>query len=228
MKIYILTLFPEMFSGFIKESILARAAEKKLIEIKTFNLREWGNGPRGQVDDTPYGGGAGMVLKVDVVARALREIQTMLTKDDTKPKTILMTPQGKKFDQSLAKELAERGQDLILVCGHYEGFDERIRDFVDAEVSLGDFVLTGGEIAAAAVTDAVVRLLPGVLGKEDSFREESFEENLLEYPHYTRPEEFEGQKVPNILLSGNHAQIAAWRKEESLKRTQQRRPDLLK
>lgn len=224
MKITILTLFPEMFEGFMRESILGRAQKNGLVEIKAVNLRDWGLGKHKSVDDTPYGGGAGMVLRVDVVAKAIEDLKTK----NSKLKTILMTPQGEKFTQAKAKELSTEKNDLLLVCGHYEGFDERIRNYVDAEISIGDYVLTGGELAAAVVTDAVARLIPGVLGADESSVFESFENNLLEYPHYTRPEEYEGEKVPEVLKSGNHAQIKKWRHEESKKRTITRRPDLQK
>lgn len=224
MKITILTLFPDMFSGFLTQSILGRAQKNGLLNIETVNLRDWGVGKHKQVDDTPYGGGAGMVLKVDVVAKAIQSLKTK----NPKAKVILMTPQGQTFSQKLAQDLASSKKDLILICGHYEGFDERIRNYVDEEISIGDYVLTGGELAAAVVADAVVRLLPGTLGKDESSIDESFSQNLLEYPHYTRPEEYEGEKVPEILLSGNHAEISRWREKESLERTKKRRPDLLK
>lgn len=224
MKITILTLFPEMFPGFFSESILGRAQRNGLIDIITVNLRDWGLGNHKQVDDTPYGGGAGMVLKVDVLVKAISDLKSK----NKSAKVILMTPQGKKFNQEIAKRMAGKGEDLILVCGHYEGFDERIREYVDAEISIGDYVLTGGELAAAVVTDAVARLIPGVLGKEASHQNESFEDNLLEYPHYTRPEIYEGKKVPDVLLSGNHAEIEKWRKEQATERTKLRRPDLSK
>lgn len=229
MKITILTLFPKMFDGFLSESIIGRAQKDGKIEIKVANLRDWGLGKHKQVDDTPYGGGAGMVMRVDVVAKAIHD--TKLKAKSKKLKVILMTPQGEKFNQNKAKELAgdlaSGSGDLILICGHYEGFDERIRDYVDEELSVGDYVLTGGELGAAIITDAVVRLLPGVLGKEESHQKESFENNLLEHEHYTKPEEFEGKKVPEVLLSGHHAKIDEWRQERSLKRTKKRRPDLL-
>jgi tRNA (guanine37-N1)-methyltransferase len=224
MKITILTLFPEMFSGFLSESIIGRAQKNKIVSIKAEQLRKWGLGVHKQVDDTPYGGGAGMVLKVDVVVKAIKQLKTK----NLKSKVILLTPQGEKFNQKKARELAEKKGDLILVCGHYEGFDERIRDYVDEEISIGDYVLTGGEIGAAVLTDAIVRLLPGVLGKEESHQNESFEQVTLEHPHYTRPEEFEGKKVPEVLLSGHHAEISKWRREEAIKRTKKRRPDLFK
>lgn len=226
MKIIILTLFPGMFEGFLTESIVGRAQKSSLLEIQIVNLREWGIGKHKSVDDAPYGGGVGMVLSVDVVASAIHEMK--LRFKNKKVKTILLTPQGAKFNQAKAKELAVTNQDLILICGHYEGFDERIRDYVDVEISIGDYVLTGGELAAAVVTDAVARLLPGVLGKAESYQSESFEEGLLEYPQYTRPEEFEGKTVPEVLKSGNHAKITEWRKTQALKKTQKYRPDLLK
>jgi tRNA (guanine37-N1)-methyltransferase len=220
MKITILTLFPNMFQGFLSESMIGRARKNGIVEIEIADLRKWGEGKHLTVDDSPYGGGAGMVLKVDILAQALRELKTK------KAKIILLTPQGQKFNQKIARAMAKEKGDLILVCGHYEGFDERIRSLVDEELSIGDYVLTGGELPAAVVADAVVRLLPGVLGKEESHLSESFEDNLLEYPQYTRPEEFEGQKVPEVLLSGNHAEIEKWRKAEAEKRTEKRRPDL--
>jgi tRNA (guanine37-N1)-methyltransferase len=212
MKFIIITLFPEMFEGPLSESILKRATEKGLIEFEFLNLRDFGLGPRKQVDDTPYGGGAGMVLRVDVMEKA---IEAAKSKSEAS-RVILMTPQGKTFRQPKAKELATANRDLILIAGHYEGFDERIRDLVDDQVSIGDFVLTGGELPAMVVIDAVSRLIPGVLGKEESFEEESHStEGIVEYPHYTRPEEFRGKNVPQILLSGNHAKIAEWRKDQS-------------
>jgi tRNA (guanine37-N1)-methyltransferase len=223
MKIIILTLFPEMFQGFLAESILGRAQKAGIVDIQIANLRDWGEGKRKTVDDTPYGGGAGMVLRVDIVAAAIKDLKAK----SPNCKTILMTPQGKKFDQKIARKLANEHSDLLLICGHYEGFDERIRDYVDGEISIGDYVLTGGELAAAVVTDAVVRLLPGALGKDESSEKETFEDNLLEYPQYTRPEEYEGNKVPEVLKSGNHPEIEKWRQAEALKRTTSRRPDLL-
>jgi tRNA (guanine37-N1)-methyltransferase len=235
MKITILTLFPEMFKGFLTESILGRAQKNGLLEIETVNLRDWGLGKHKSVDDTPYGGGAGMVLRVDVVAEAINDIKSKVNGPWPEPgtgrqklKVILMSPQGQIFKQSVTKDLLNANCDLLFVCGHYEGFDERIRDYVDMELSIGDYVLTGGELAAAVITDAVARLIPGVLGKEESHQSESFEDNLLEYPHYTRPEEFEGKTVPEVLKGGHHAEIQKWRIAEATKRTQKRRPDLLK
>lgn len=218
MRIDILTIFPEMFPEVLHSSIIGRAQRKNLIKIKLHNLRDWTKDKHKSVDDKPFGGGAGMVMKVDVVDRALQSLPSGYK--------ILLTPQGKVFNQPLAKKLSQKNH-LILVCGHYEGFDERIRSLVDEEISIGDYVLTGGEIPAMTVVDAVVRLLPGVIEAE-SLKDESFSQNLLEYPQYTRPEEYKKMKVPAILLSGNHEKIKQWREQESLKRTKQRRADLLK
>ena len=226
MIIDILTLFPKMFDGFLTESLISRAIKNRLIKIKIWDLRKFSRDKHQTVDDRPYGGGPGMVLRIDIVARALQNLKKLQTKN-YKLKTILLTPQGKTFNQRKALSLS-RLSNLILICGHYEGFDERIRRLVDLEISIGDFVLTGGEIPAQTVIDAVVRLIPGVVGKEESLKEESFSQNLLEYPQYTRPENFRGQKVPSVLLSGDHQKIAAWRKNQSLKKTHQQRPDLLK
>jgi tRNA (guanine37-N1)-methyltransferase len=224
MKITILTLFPEMFGGFLSESMIGRAQKNNLLIIDLVNLRDFGLGKHKSVDDTPYGGGAGMVLRVDVVAEAIKEVK----KKNKGAKVILMSPQGATFSQQKAETLATGDNDLILVCGHYEGFDERIRDYVDEEISIGDYVLTGGELAAATIVDAVARLIPGVLGKEESFQSESFSDSLLEYPQYTRPEEYEGKKVPEILKGGNHAEIEKWRQEKAKEKTKKRRPDLIR
>ncbi|HEV8601243.1 MAG TPA: tRNA (guanosine(37)-N1)-methyltransferase TrmD [Patescibacteria group bacterium] len=225
MKFIILTLFPEAFESYFSISLIQRALKNKLIKIELRNLRDWGIGPHRSVDDRPYGGGAGMVLKVDVVARALKSLK--IKKGQKGQMVALMTPQGKVFNQTVAKKLSKL-KTLVLICGRYEGFDERIRQLVDLEISLGDFVLTGGEIPAMAVVDATARLLAGVVGKEASLSEESFSSNLLEYPHYTRPEIFKEMKAPKVLLSGNHAAIKTWRQKQSLLKTKKRRPDLLK
>jgi tRNA (guanine37-N1)-methyltransferase len=242
MKITILTLFPKMFEGFLTESIIGRAIKDGKIEIEITDLREWGLGKHLQVDDTPYGGGAGMVLRPDVVVNAIKDLSTNQQKTSNKQiqnskykirntKVILLTPQGQVFSQNRAKELAQYLiqdiSNLLLVCGHYEGFDERIREYVDEEISIGDYVLTGGELGAAVITDAVIRLLPGVLGKEESHQKESFEGGTLEHEQYTKPVEYDGKKVPDILLSGHHANIEKWRTENSKTRTEKRRPDLL-
>lgn len=221
MRIDIITLFPDMFTGPLTESIVKRAVADHKLEIVLHNLRDYALDKHGTVDDSPYGGGAGMVLKVDVMDRAIQAVVA----DGPKPHIVLMTPQGRVFKQAIARELAQHER-LLLICGHYEGFDERIRSLVDEELSIGDYVLTGGELAAMVVTDAVVRLMPGVLGKDESSAEESHENDLLEYPHYTRPEEYRGQKVPTELLSGNHALIKSWRENQAKARTAERRPDL--
>lgn len=223
MRFNIITLFPETISALSSFSILKRATEREIISIAAYNLRDFGLGKRKQVDDTPYGGGAGMVLRVDVLAKAIAKVR----EDDSKTKVILITPKGQRFSQPIAKELAKE-ESLALVCGHYEGFDERVRDLVDLELSLGDFVISGGELGAAIIVDAVARLVPGVLGNEESAGQESFENNLLEYPQYTKPEEFQGQKVPPVLLSGHHAEIVKWRKHQAEELTKKRRPDLKK
>lgn len=216
----IISLFPGSFEQFLQSSIIGRAQKKGLVTINLRNLRDFATDHYGSVDDKPYGGGVGMVLRVDIVAEAIKSVR----KDESY--VILLTPQGEVFNQAKAQKLSEKTH-LILVAGHYEGFDERIRDIADLELSIGDFVLTGGELPAAVVTEAVVRLLPGVLGKDESLVTESFSEGLLEYPQYTRPEQWAGKKVPPVLLSGNHAEIAKWRAEQSRTRTKTRRPDLI-
>ena len=222
LRIDILTLFPEMFDGFVSTSIVGRAISRELAEIHVTNIRDFATDSYGSVDDAPFGGGPGMVLKCQPVFDAVESVR----KQGEAGKVIMLTPQGRPFDQKTAARLAGE-QRLILLAGHYEGFDERIRrHLADAEVSVGDFVLSGGEVAAMAVTDAVVRLLPGALGKDESTHEESFSDGLLEYPQYTRPREFRGWSVPEILLNGDHAKIAAWRNEQAELRTRQRRPDL--
>lgn len=213
MKIDIITLFPTMFEGPFAASMLKKAQDKKLLSINYVDLRQFGKGPHRQVDDTPYGGGDGMVLKADVVVPAIEKIRTNQTM------VILLTPQGETYSQPTARKLS-KGTHLVLVCGHYEGFDERIRSFADMQISIGDYVLTGGEIPAMVIVDSVARLIPGVLGGEKSALEESFSKGkTLEYPHYTRPEDFRGIKVPKVLLSGNHAEIARWRTSKSRKQT---------
>jgi tRNA (guanine37-N1)-methyltransferase len=224
LHIAVLTLFPGMFDGVLGESILKLALERNLVTIELFNLRDWGHGARRTVDDRPYGGGPGMVLQPEPVFAAVEKI----TGGKDGWHVILLTPQGRRYTQHIAEELAGK-ENLLLVCGHYEGFDERVRTGLPVdEISVGDYVTTGGEIPAMAVIDTVVRQIPGVLGNEFSTSEESFSEGLIEYPQYTRPPEFRGMKVPEVLLSGNHAEIAKWRHEQSLERTRTRRPDLLK
>jgi len=219
MKIDILTIFPNMFEGFINESIIKRAIDKKLVEINIHNIRDYSKDPHKKVDDYGFGGGAGMVLMPQPIFDAVEDLK----KEDSK--VILMTPQGIKHNQKNAYELSKEAH-LIIICGHYEGFDERIRSIVDLELSIGDFVLTGGEIPAMAISDSIIRLIDGVIEKE-SHVNDSFNDNLLDYPVYTHPSDFRGMKVPDVLLSGHHANIAKWRLEEQLKRTEERRPDLL-
>ena len=219
MKIDILTLFPSMFAGFINESIIKRAIEKKLVEINIHNIRDYSTDPHKKVDDYGFGGGKGMVLMPQPIFDAVVSLKT------SDSKVILMTPQGIKYNQEKAYELKDE-KHLIIICGHYEGFDERIRSIVDLEISIGDFVLTGGEIPAMAISDSIIRLLDGVIEKE-SHVFDSFNDNLLDYPVYTHPSDFKGMKVPDVLLSGHHANINNWRKEEQIKRTKERRPDLL-
>jgi tRNA (guanine37-N1)-methyltransferase len=219
-RIDIITLFPGMFAGPFGESIIARAVDAGVVEIRLHNLRDWTTDRHRTVDDTPYGGGAGMVLKPEPLFAAIEAVR------GEDGYVILTTPQGEVFRQELAAELAGKPH-LVLVCGHYEGVDERVREHaVDRELSVGDYVLSGGELPAMVIVDAVVRLLPGALGSPESTAEESHSAGLLEYPHYTRPAEFRGWRVPEVLLSGNHAAIARWRREQSVRRTIERRPDL--
>lgn len=220
MKIKILTLFPVMFEGILSESIIKRAIQKKIVEIEVIDMRTYSLDKHHHVDDTPYGGGAGMVLAVDVVHRALK---ANCNEDSFK---IMMTPQGKQYNQKCAVELSKHSE-LVLLCGHYEGFDERIRDYVDLELSIGDYVLTGGEIASMVVLDSVVRLLENAI-KQESYEEDSFSMGLLEYPQYTRPLVYDGKTVPEVLVNGNHKLIAEYRKKEALRKTYKRRPELLK
>ncbi len=225
MKISILTLFPEMFQGVFDHSILKIAKEKNLVSINFINIRDFGIGKHKLVDDTPYGGGAGMIMRVDVIASALAEIRNEKSKMRNQ-RVILLDPQGKTYNQKKAKTLAKIDH-LIFLCGRYEGVDERVRDLVDEEISVGDYILTGGEIPTITIIDSVIRLLPGVITKE-STENESFSTSLLEYPQYTRPPIFNGKKVPDILLSGDHKKILEWREAEALKKTKKRRPDLLR
>lgn len=222
MNIHVLSLFPDMFSGVFGASILKKAQEKNAVKLEVTDIRTFSGNKHNQVDDYPYGGGAGMVLKPEPMFSAVEAICA-----GKQPRIILMCPQGERFTQKKAEELSQE-KELVFLCGHYEGYDERIRQhLVTDEISIGDFVLTGGELGAMTVIDSVVRLLPGVLGQEDSHIQDSFSTGLLEHPHYTRPAEFRGMKVPDVLLSGNHAKIEQWREEQSLKRTFERRPDLL-
>lgn len=222
MLISIITLFPEVFDPILNTSILKRAQEKGKVSFGLVNLRDFGEGKHKVVDDRPYGGGAGMVLKADILLKALSSIL------NRKSYTILMSASGVPYKQQKAKELSKLDH-LIIICGHYEGVDQRFIDkYVDEEISIGDYVLTGGEVPAMVLVDSIARLIPGVLEKEEATEEESFSKSLLEYPHYTRPEVFEGLKVPQVLLSGDHAEIEKWRREKSLEKTKSVRPDLLK
>lgn len=233
MKIDILTLFPEMFEGPFSSSIIKRAQEKNLVSISIHSLRDWGLGKRKTVDDRPFGGGTGMILMIEPIYNALADLtRNSLTRNS---KTVLLTPRGKVLNQNTSRKLSKIDH-LIFVCGHYEGMDERVQNLVDEEISIGDYILTGGELPAMVVTDSVIRLIPGVLEKSDATKLESFCLNdsnhlkgkkLLEHPQYTRPTEFKGWKVPEILLSGNHQKIAEWRRQEAKKLTEKRRPDLV-
>ncbi|MFP4973948.1 tRNA (guanosine(37)-N1)-methyltransferase TrmD [Paenibacillus sp. CN-4] len=227
MRIDVLTLFPDMCESVFGTSILGKAREKGLVSLQAVNFRDYSGNKHGSVDDTPYGGGGGMVLKPDPIFHAVEDLPGMSEEGGVKPRVILMCPQGRPYNQRIAEELAQESH-LIFICGHYEGYDERIREYlVTDELSIGDYVLTGGELPALTVIDSVVRLLPGALGNETSAVTDSFSTGLLEYPHYTRPAEFRGWKVPDVLLSGHHAQIDSWRREQALRRTLERRPDLL-
>ena len=228
MRVDVVTLFPELFGAFLTTSLVGRAVVSGVVDVRLRDLRDFGIGRHKSVDDTPYGGGSGMVMRVDCLVACLESLDADAPGGE-RARRVLLTPQGRPFRQSVAHELAaERA--IALVCGRYEGFDERMRSHVDDEISLGDFVMTGGEVAAMAIVEATVRLLPGVLGNEHSSVEESHSPasgGLLEYPQYTRPAEFRGQRVPDVLVSGDHAKIARWRSEQSDARTRARRPDLL-
>jgi tRNA (guanine37-N1)-methyltransferase len=221
LAIDILTLFPEMFAGPFRESMIRLAKKKGLVKIRVHNLRRWARDKHRSCDDKPYGGGAGMVMMVEPVHDALSRL-----KAGGEAQVILLSPQGERFDQAVAWDLS-RQKRLIFICGHYEGVDERIRaHYVDREISVGDFILTGGELPAMCLVDSLVRLVPGVVGNKDSIQHESFQEGLLECPHYTRPRDFRGLSVPEVLLSGDHKKVAEWRKKQSLARTKEKRPDL--
>ncbi len=220
MKIDILSIFPEMFTGFLNTSIIKRAISSNKVSIEVHNFRDYSTDKHGRVDDYPYGGGAGMVLMCEPIFNAIDKLR----QEDTL--VIMLSPSGVTFKQEMAVKLAKECRHIILLCGHYEGFDERIKSIVDMEVSIGDYVLTGGEIPAMAITDAITRLLPGVIS-ENSLESESFNDNLLDYPNYTRPEEFRGMRVPEVLLSGHHKNIDSYRLEERIKRTKEKRADLV-
>jgi tRNA (guanine37-N1)-methyltransferase len=222
MRIDILTLFPNMFTGFLSESIMKRALDNKLLEVNLIDFREFSDSKHKKVDDYPFGGGAGMVLNVQPVVDALRSIEGYES-----ALKIMMSPQGCTLNQNKAYHLSTLDH-LIILCGHYEGYDERIRDYFDIEISIGDYVLTGGELGAMVLIDSVSRLISGVLNKDESHENDSFSHHLLEHPHYTRPREFEGKTVPEVLVNGNHKLIDEWRLNESIKKTKERRPDLYK
>ncbi|MEC0269453.1 tRNA (guanosine(37)-N1)-methyltransferase TrmD [Paenibacillus anseongense] len=229
MRIDVLTLFPEMFDGVFSSSILGKARDKGIVSLNTVNFREYSNNKHNTVDDYPYGGGGGMVLKPEPIFAAVEALPKHQEAEEVpaQPRVILMCPQGKPFSQKIAEELSSE-EHLVFICGHYEGYDERIRQYlVTDELSIGDYVLTGGELPAMVVIDSVVRLLPGVLGNEMSAVTDSFSTGLLEYPHYTRPAKFREWEVPEMLLSGHHENVKRWRRKESILRTLERRPDLL-
>jgi tRNA (guanine37-N1)-methyltransferase len=223
MEFHVITLFPEMFAA-LDAGLIGRARQQRIITVEAHNLREHGLGNYRQVDDTPYGGGSGMVMRPEPIASAIDSV----TAEHPALLKILMTPQGERFDQPMAREFVTHAGGLLLIAGRYEGVDDRIHELVDREISIGDYVLSGGEMAAMVVIEAVARLVPGVVGNPESLNEESFGNgNLLEYPQYTRPEEFRGMRVPEILLSGDHGKIRKWREAESLRRTERRRPELI-
>ena len=219
MKIDILSLFPNMFNGFLTESIIKRATQKKLVEINIINFRDYSKDPHKKVDDTPYGGGSGMVLTPQPIIDAVEDLKS------AESVVILLTPDGMPYNQGLAYDLSKK-KHLIIICGHYEGFDERIKSVVDLEISIGDYVLTGGEIPSMVLTDSITRLIPGVI-EEESHLNDSFNNNLLDYPTYTKPRNYNGMEVPEVLLSGNHKKIEEYRKNEQIKKTKEKRPDLL-
>ena len=228
MKFSIITLFPEVFEPILNSSILKRAQKKGLVEFELVNIRNFGKGRHKVVDGRPYGGGAGMILKADILSKALKSVVSKLRTTNYELRTILMSASGKPYKQKTAQKLSKI-KHIVIVCGHYEGVDQRFIDnCVDEEISIGDYVLTGGEIPAMVIVDSVTRLIPKVLEKPEAVIDESFSEGLLEYPHYTRPDIFEGKKVPEVLLSGNHAEIKKWRSQKSLEKTKKIRPDLLK
>lgn len=219
LEFHVVTIFPEMFESPFAHSIIRRGQDSGALRIDIHNLRDFTHDKHRMTDDTPYGGGPGMVMKVEPLVEAIEAVRG-------NGPVLLMSPQGERFSQKMAQELAKEER-LTIVCGRYEGFDERVRPFVDREISIGDYILTGGEIAAMAVIDSVSRLVPGVLGESESLNEETFSDSLIEYPHYTRPDSFRGMDVPEVLLSGNHEVIRKWRRREAIKRTLERRPDLL-
>ena len=224
MKCDVLTLFPDIFTAYLNESIIKRARANNLLDVKLYNIRDFSSDPHRTVDDSPFGGGAGMVLKPEPIFRAV----DFLKEDGMPRKVILLTPQGRTFNQAIAEAYSKEKKRFVFICGRYEGIDERVKTLVDEEVSIGDYVLTGGELAALVIIDAVTRLIPGALGDERSVEDESFSWGLLDYPHYTRPREFRGLSVPHALVSGNHKEIEYWRRKQALKKTVKVRPDIIK
>ncbi|WP_462420490.1 tRNA (guanosine(37)-N1)-methyltransferase TrmD [Salinicoccus sp. Marseille-QA3877] len=220
MNIHYLTLFPEMYEGVLNSSILKRAKDKGIVDYNMIDFRDYSEDKHNKVDDYPYGGGAGMVLKPEPIFNAMDALEV------ENPRVVLLCPQGAPFNQKMAEDLSTE-EDIVFICGHYEGYDERIRTLVTDEVSIGDYVLTGGELASMTMTDAIVRLIPNVISNQESHEQDSFSTGMLEHPHYTRPREYRGMKVPEVLLNGDHKKIDEWRYSESLKRTKERRPDLL-
>ncbi|MEM7457314.1 MAG: tRNA (guanosine(37)-N1)-methyltransferase TrmD [Planctomycetota bacterium] len=226
MRFDILTLFPDMFPGYLSQSLLNKAIERRLVDIAVHNMRDWADGKHNKIDDRPFGGGPGMILMVEPVVKAVREVQKM---DEQPAKVIMLTPSGRRLDQRLVEELAVEPR-MMLLCGRYEGFDQRVTDILQpTEISIGDYILNGGEVASMVLVDSLVRMIPGVLGDENSSIDDSFSRGnrMLEYPQYTRPREFEGHAVPEVLLSGNHEEIQRWRDAKSLENTRLRRSDLL-
>lgn len=220
----IITIFPEIFAAYLGESILKRAIQKGLLDVRIYNLRDFSEDKHKTVDDYPYGGGPGMVMKIEPIYKAVHSIKS----DGIERFTVLLSPQGRMYNQKMAESLASNNKRILLICGRYEGIDERVRDILaDEEISVGDYILTGGELASLVIIDSLTRLIPGVLGDDESAKEESFTCGMLDYPHYTRPPEFKGARVPDILLSGNHQEIRKWRKKEALRRTCIKRPDLI-
>jgi len=220
----VLTIFPELIECYLIHGVIGKALNKGLAEVKIHNLRDFTSDKHKKVDDSPYGGGAGMVMQIESFYNVINYI-----KSDGQPrKVVLLSPQGRVFSQKVAQEFYNENQELVLVCGRYEGIDERIKNIIDEEISIGDYIISGGELAALVIIDSIVRLIPGALGDESSAKEDSFMRGFLDYPQYTRPEEFNGMRVPNVLLSGDHKKIALWRKKEALRNTLQKRPDLLK
>lgn len=224
MQFDVLTIFPEIIECYLKYGVVGRILNKGLAKVNLYNIRDFSSDKHKKVDDYPYGGGAGMVMQIEPMYNAINHIKS----DGKKRKVVLLSPQGRRFNQQAAQEFLNDGKALLLICGRYEGIDERIKYLIDEEISIGDYVLSGGELPALVIIDSIVRLIPGALGDEMSAKEDSFSRKFLDYPQYTRPEEFNGMRVPNVLLSGNHRKIELWRRKESLRNTLFRRPDLLK